>query len=430
MFEDRMMKKKNGVIKPVSPVNFIDEPASFTVIGDPGCDGLGAEIMATFAKGLTTEADPDFGIILGDIVPVGRENFYKNISRFIDTISVYPVYMLCGNHDTDSYTLYFGLKNYILVSEKVLFIFLDDSNRKFDDTTLEFLSGSLKKYSRDNIVVLFHVPPPNRYSKNSISTEEWDKFKAISAPFRSKIKYILCGHVHSFFEDTVDGMKLIVSGGGGARIEYVSDSIDKMKAFHHILKFFFDKKGELVYKHITLDGKLYENELKDKKLNYFLQNAFQNECMAHVRYRLFAEDAEEKGMYGMAKLFRAASDSEYYHAKNHFNNLNLLKKISNNLDLCYNNEDFEVTKMYKDYYEYADKKDLGLAKYSFFDAFEAEKVHRNLFEKAKPLINDGKDTLLHKYFTCTSCGYTFESGEHPKTCPVCGAPSDKISEVK
>lgn len=425
-----MMKKKNGVIKPANLVNIIDDPVSFTVIGDPGCDGFGAEIMATFAKGLTAEAAADFGIILGDIVPVGRENIYKNISRFIDTISVYPVYMLCGNHDTDFYAEYFGLKNYLLAGEKVLFVFLDDSKRKFDEETLVFLSESLKKYSRDNIVILFHIPPPNNFSKNSISIEEWEKFKAVSEPYKAKIKYILCGHVHSFFEDTVDGMKVIVSGGGGARIEFVSDLIDKMKAFHHILKFTFNKKGELIYEHITLDGNIYEKELDDKKLYYFLQNAFQNECMAHIRYRLFAEDAEEKGMHGIAKLFRAASDSEHYHAKNHFNNLNLLKTIADNLSVCYSNEDYEVTKMYKDYYEYADKKDLGLAKYSFFDAFEAEKVHRNLFEKAKPLVDDAKDIPLRKYFTCTSCGYTFESDEHPKNCPICGAPSDKINEVK
>jgi hypothetical protein len=36
-----------GVVKIENKVNFIGKVSSFTILGDPGCDGLGVEIMTT-----------------------------------------------------------------------------------------------------------------------------------------------------------------------------------------------------------------------------------------------------------------------------------------------------------------------------------------------------------------------------------------------
>lgn len=140
-------------------------------MGDPGCDGLGAEIMTTFAKGLTVKRS-DFAVILGDIVPIGYEIVYRSMTEFINTIAPYPVYSLCGNHDTNFYDKYFGLRNYLLVNDRTLLIILDNSKRKFEDNTLTFLRESLKNYSRNNILLLFHIPPPNSISPNAVTIEE------------------------------------------------------------------------------------------------------------------------------------------------------------------------------------------------------------------------------------------------------------------
>jgi len=78
-------------------------------MGDPGCDGLGAEIMTTFAKGLTATRS-DFAVILGDIVAISEEILYQRMVEFINTIAPYPAYLLCGNHDADHYEKYFGLR--------------------------------------------------------------------------------------------------------------------------------------------------------------------------------------------------------------------------------------------------------------------------------------------------------------------------------
>lgn len=37
-----------GVVKVKDRVNFINKISSFTILGDPGCDGLGVKIMTTF----------------------------------------------------------------------------------------------------------------------------------------------------------------------------------------------------------------------------------------------------------------------------------------------------------------------------------------------------------------------------------------------
>ena len=92
---------------------FVENIEQFNVLGDPGCDGLGAATMSVFAKGLTA-LTPNFSLIVGDIVPTGENCYYENINEFINTISKVPVYMLKGNHDTNFYEEYYGSSNYVI----------------------------------------------------------------------------------------------------------------------------------------------------------------------------------------------------------------------------------------------------------------------------------------------------------------------------
>ncbi|OGV54749.1 MAG: hypothetical protein A2X49_09520 [Lentisphaerae bacterium GWF2_52_8] len=161
----------------------------------------------------------------------------------------------------------------------------------------------------------------------------------------------------------------------------------------------------------------------------YLSNAFQNECAAHVKYLLFAKDAEEKSLPGLAKLFRAAADAEFFHARNHLNALDGIKTAWENLQSSRERESYEIESMYKEYLDYASEKGWSLAMYSFHDALEAEKIHHRLFSEAIA-AGEGKDIEISRYFTCSSCGQTFKSDSAPLHCPVCGAPHDKIREVE
>ena len=418
-----------GIVKVTKEINKIPKFSSISFIGDPGCDGLGASTMSVFAKALTCQKT-DFSIVLGDIVHRSITNLYASVIDFVNIVSQRPVYLLCGNHDTIHYDEHFGLRNYLLYNDKALFLFLDNSKRKFEENTLNFIKSNISKFKRKNIVILFHVPPPSAIGENTVKQEEWDKVKEIILPFKENIRYIICGHVHSYYEDKIEGTNLLVSGGGGAKIEFLNPKIDKQKAHHHIVKLYFNTEDILVHEHISLESFKYIKELEDKNTLNYLENAFTNESKAHIKYMLFAEEAEEKGFPGIAKLFRALSDSEYYHAKNHYYVLGNMDTILNNLSSARDGESFEINVMYKEYLDYCRKSKKGLSAYAFLDSLEAEKIHYKLISEALKSFLEGKNVEIVSYHTCTSCGYTFSGISSQVCCPVCGAPFDRIKEVK
>ena len=62
-----MQKVEQEEIK-IGPIN------GFSFIGDPGCSGLGVEIMSIFNAALHESKD-DFILVGGDIVPNGTNRF-------------------------------------------------------------------------------------------------------------------------------------------------------------------------------------------------------------------------------------------------------------------------------------------------------------------------------------------------------------------
>jgi len=417
-----------GVVKIEDKINFLPKISSFTILGDPGCDGLGVEIMTTFSKAMNC-THTDFKIILGDLVPFGLEEFYKHIYDIINDVSSNPVYTLCGNHDTDYYAKYFGLKNYLLVNDSLLIIVLNNSKRIFEAETLNFLEESFKEYKRKNILILFHIPPPNSFTPNSINMEEWQKLKAVMDPYKEDIKYILSGHVHSYFSEDKDGYKIIVSAGGGARLEFFGRLPDKKSSFHHVLRFYFDKYSELKYEYMSLADVSYNREIKNKKIQKYLNEAFRNEAMAYIRYQFFADDAHEKGFVGIEKLFKALSKSAFYHAKNYFSVLNDLQGIDRNLKTSRTIEKSDMKELYSKYLPYSIKTHLPLTRYAFGEAYGAKNNYSTLLPEAIKAYNSGKDIKPATYYVCTTCGNTGRLEKELEHCPICGAPLDKIIKM-
>ncbi|WAC08600.1 MAG: metallophosphoesterase [Thermodesulfobacteriota bacterium] len=417
-----------GVVNVKNKVNFIKKTSSFTILGDPGCDGLGVEIMTTFAKAMSC-THSDFKIILGDLVPFGLEEFYEYIQGIINEVSRKPVYTLCGNHDTVYYETYFGLRNYILVNDELLIVALDNSKGRFEAETVNFLDESLKEYTRTNILILFHIPPPNSYSSNSMKMEEWQKLKAVMDPYKKNIKLILSGHVHSYFQDDVDGYKVVVSAGGGARLEFFGRLPNKESSFHHVLRFYFDNDSELKYEYVSLAEKSYTREIKNKKIYNYLNEAFQNEAMAHLRYQFFADDAHEKGFMGIEKLFNALSKSAFFHAKNYFSVLNKLHGIGYNLKESRKIEKADLVELYSKYLPYAVKVHLPLTQYAFSETYGAKNNYSGLLPETIKAYHAGKDIESATYFVCTTCGNTGRLDKELEHCPICGAPLDKIIKI-
>ncbi len=156
-----------------------------------------------------------------------------------------------------------------------------------------------------------------------------------------------------------------------------------------------------------------------------LEEAFQGESMAHMRYLHFSDVAKEEGKENIARLFRAIAYAERVHAGNHFEELGNIGDTVKNLQEGIDGENFEVNSMYPAYRAIAEIEEEYGAKTSINYALEAEKIHEKMYEEAKEAAEKDEDLELGDISICPKCGYTKE-GEPPENCPVCGISSDKF----
>lgn len=166
-----------------------------------------------------------------------------------------------------------------------------------------------------------------------------------------------------------------------------------------------------------------------------LLGAYAGESMAQSRYRAFAEVAEREGFKNVARLFRAIAFAEQVHARNH---LRVLKdefssekacggapiglgNTSQNLELAIEGEEFEINEMYPAYIALAQAQGERAAENTFRWALEAEKIHAELYRKAKEYVDKGEDIPIDGYiWICPVCGFTYVGKEPPERCPICG----------
>lgn len=165
--------------------------------------------------------------------------------------------------------------------------------------------------------------------------------------------------------------------------------------------------------------------VKRKMTRKFLEEAFAGESMAHMKYLIFAEQAEKEGYPNIAKLFRAIAYAEFVHAKNHFIALGKLGKTPENLQEGINGETYEVEEMYPVFKNAAEFQGERDAIRTTHYALEAEKIHADFYAKAKERAEKGEDFEINKVYICPVCGYTVVD-EIPEKCPVCGVPGDKF----
>jgi len=158
-----------------------------------------------------------------------------------------------------------------------------------------------------------------------------------------------------------------------------------------------------------------------------LWNAFAGESQAHMKYMAFADKAEKDNFPNVTRLFRANSFAEQVHATNHLRTLSGIGKTGENLDAAIEGETFEVEEMYPAYVSVAQEQGEPGAETMTKWALAAEKVHAELYKKAKEAVDQGQDMAIEAIHVCQVCGFTVE-GEAPDVCPVCGSPKEKFKE--
>ncbi|HSW57351.1 MAG TPA: rubrerythrin family protein [Dehalococcoidales bacterium] len=160
-----------------------------------------------------------------------------------------------------------------------------------------------------------------------------------------------------------------------------------------------------------------------------LKAAFAGESQASRKYLYFAEKADKDGQPQIARLFRAASEAETVHARNHLRAVGGIGSVEENLNAAISGEHEEFTDMYPGFIKAAQDEKNSQAEMTFNWANKVEKIHHGLYQQALASLKSGKKAELKPYFVCQLCGYTIE-GEAPDKCPVCGAMKTQFKKVE
>lgn len=154
-----------------------------------------------------------------------------------------------------------------------------------------------------------------------------------------------------------------------------------------------------------------------------LEAAFAGESQAHMKYQIFADQAEKEGYPQVARLFRVISFAEQVHATNHFRQLNGIGDTVANLEAAFGGEHYENTEMYPAFNAVAKLQGKKGAMLSIHYALEAEKIHEKMYTDAKALVEAGQDMASAPVYICPVCGFTV-IGEPPAKCPVSGTKAE------
>jgi len=105
----------------------------------------------------------------------------------------------------------------------------------------------------------------------------------------------------------------------------------------------------------------------------------------------------------------------------------MIRGSGDNLQVAMDGETYEVNEMYPAFNAVAQLQEEKGAMQTINFALQAEKIHANMYQKAKQAVETSKDIQLGSVYICDVCGHTVE-GEVPSRCPVCGASKEKFRE--
>lgn len=407
------------IVKPVSRLVQELDAKSFTVIGCPASDGLGGEAMQLFHAGLAW-AEGDFVVVLGDASPLGHDPYYRNVAQFINASAAKPVHVLRGCRDGEDFAEYFGDGNRAVLSEEFTLMMLDNSEKGFSDETLKFLRETLAIINSRNIILAFNVPPPNRISGDSLPAGEWSRFEEAVGVWRNRISLLVCGHAHSYFEDEVDGLRLVVTGGGAKiqRIERV------LAPPHHAVEIAMGGDGVPLVRRrfLTPDAGGGSPDVAGG-----IEAVYVAQCRAHVGNMLAAEDADMDGRPQLARLYRTAARSNLRQTRliHRLRRWNADVAAAARKGIAHFGDDAEDAR--RGLVGVAEGGDV-LAAQVLRRLGSAERVCAGLIERALEELSGGHDLSPICYYICHSCGMIFRGVETPSYCSECGAPRSSLKE--
>jgi rubrerythrin len=156
-----------------------------------------------------------------------------------------------------------------------------------------------------------------------------------------------------------------------------------------------------------------------------LEGVFASESQSAVRYLAYAEKADQEGLPGIARLFRALAKAEQFHALSHLRASGLIGETMENLQAAFEEETYEFKKVYPPMIQDAVADKELEARHSIEYAMSIEMILAKFLKGAMddPHADDGA-----AYHICPVCG-NMVKGEAPSKCPYCGVDAKDFVEV-
>jgi hypothetical protein len=216
-------------------------PFTFVVAGDSGAypdptaDGIFRQLVNQVGR---LDPAPVFFINLGDFAGPGTVDRHEHYLRLVKGLDL-PNLCALGNHDVDdeggsqSFDRLYGPSNLHFKYGNTRFVVLRsvpgvvgeieiptdgplaDLGPREEDLT--FLAGALERATESNRVVLMHMPP--HLGGHFAPHEDWgfmqkeDEFLEILRTHN--VKLVCCAHGLAFDTVVRDGIRFVMSGGGG-----------------------------------------------------------------------------------------------------------------------------------------------------------------------------------------------------------------------
>ncbi|MDF1530731.1 MAG: metallophosphoesterase [ANME-2 cluster archaeon] len=165
--------------------------------------------------------DPLFIIILGDMVNDGTRKEYDELAGLIERAPA-PIFTVPGNHDVKGngagyYSQMFGVYYHSFDVDNTHFIMLDNAKGYVDKEQMEWLRQDLEQSNTTSNLVFMHMPPfdPRPGSEHAM-TDSANAQDLISIFEQFQVDTVFAAHIHSYFNVTRNGVRYILSGGGGA----------------------------------------------------------------------------------------------------------------------------------------------------------------------------------------------------------------------
>src|SRR3954462_5345713 len=248
---NRRMAERIGA----APVRY---PFSFVIAGDSGAwpdptaDAIFSELLRQVA-----EARPVFFANLGDFAGPGTVERHEHYLELVCGLGI-PNVCLIGNHDLEdphageAWTAIHGPRNFQFGHGSTRFVAIDGASGQagpLGDTTPpdtagpgppppRYLHEALAAPPQPHRVVLLHAPPhlDGHYAPQPECGFRQGEAEFLEIIHRHGVKLVCCAHGLGYDHHVRDGVRFVMSGGGGAALylSYRDAGADRGALFHAV----------------------------------------------------------------------------------------------------------------------------------------------------------------------------------------------------